>query len=410
MDKKPPLLLVFGFLPVSNGGKNKGGIAYATYHLHRAIGLQEKGSFVTHYIATDYNKKRILADGMIVQGFHSGIILSLIFRSPAIFLQYYIKSRESLFRCGVTRFTALKLFCMFHYYLKKYKPGMVHVHGGLSGVILNRLKVKLPCKKFIRLHGLNTKGHHLKNYNQVINLEKEISTQLWDGFTFLSHENLSEWCTTYSICSKNMMVFNNGFDPVTFNSDVLPLENEEINYKKKIRLLTVGVINENKGQQRVLKAIANSKDPSRFEYCCIGYDPEGITNDMDEFAKKHDISFKFFGYIAQNKLAAYFAQSDYLVQPSVMEGFGMVNLESIACGIPVIVPSEIPIAKEPGLLNESNSVLIHGNDVLSITKVLDNLQKKSFSRNKVSETVKDKTWEVVAINYVEYINKIYFTE
>ncbi len=410
MNKKIPLLLVFGFLPASNGGKNKGGIAYATYHLHRAIRLQEKESFVTHYIATDYNKKKILVDGMVLQGFHSGIILSLIFRSPAIFLQYYIKSRESLFRCGVTRFTAFKLFCMYHYYLKKYKPDMVHVHGALSGVILNRLKVKLPCKKFIRLHGLNTKGHHLKNYNQLINLEKEISIQLWDGFTFLSHENLSEWHTTYSTCSKNMTVFNNGFDPALFNSDVLPLENEEINHGKKIRLLTVGVINENKGQQRVLQAIANSKDPSRFEYCCIGYDSEGLTNNMNEFAKKHDISFKFFGYIAQNDLAAYFAQSDYLVQPSIMEGFGMVNLESIACGIPVIVPSEIPIAKEPGLLNELNSVLIHGNDVLSITEVLDNLQKKPSSRSEVSETVKDKTWKAVAMNYVEYIKTIYNTK
>lgn len=406
MFREYPLMLVFGLLPYSKGGTNKGGIAYATYNLHYAICLKEKGSFDTHYIATDLNKRRVCVDGMQINGFHFRIIFSLFFHSLSTFLKYYKISKKDIFQCGLTRFTAFKLFCMFHYYIKMKKPDIVHVHGALAGVVLNNLNLKMKFKKIIRIHGLNTKAYHHKNYKQLINLEKEISTQTWDGFNFLSQENLLEWCAKYNVSQENKTVFNNGFDPVLFNPGVVPVVNLEKKNENKIRLLSVGVLNENKGQNRVLQAISMCKEPTRFEFICIGYDPNNLAKEMDEFAKSQSITFKYLGYISQVQLSTYFVQCDFLIQPSIMEGFGMVNIESIACGVPVIVPSDLPIAKEVSLLNEINAVIINGNDVLTITKLLENLKKKKFSSKEISETVKNRTWDAVATEYIKYINAL----
>ena len=47
-------------------------------------------------------------------------------------------------------------------------------------------------------------------------------------------------------------------------------------------------------------------------------------------------SISFIGAVAQQELPLYYNASDVLVIPSYYESFGLVALEAMACGIPVI--------------------------------------------------------------------------
>ncbi len=54
------------------------------------------------------------------------------------------------------------------------------------------------------------------------------------------------------------------------------------------------------------------------------------------YEKKVESKFHFFGWIPHNELLNLYAQADVFVMPSLLEAFGVVFLEAMACGIPVI--------------------------------------------------------------------------
>ena len=85
-------------------------------------------------------------------------------------------------------------------------------------------------------------------------------------------------------------------------------------------------------------------------------------------------SVKFLGYVAEHEKARYLGQLHCMVNPSMKEGWGIINIEANACGTPVIS------ANSPGLRdsvshNESGLLYEYGNiEELSATllEVLEN--------------------------------------
>jgi phosphatidyl-myo-inositol dimannoside synthase len=92
-----------------------------------------------------------------------------------------------------------------------------------------------------------------------------------------------------------------------------------------------------KGQDRVIRILTNvlSAHPE------TAYLVVGDGNDrprLEALAAELDVpdAVRFLGHVAPGELADYFRLADVFVLPSTGEGFGIVFLEAIACGIPVI--------------------------------------------------------------------------
>ena len=51
---------------------------------------------------------------------------------------------------------------------------------------------------------------------------------------------------------------------------------------------------------------------------------------------KRQAQFQALGHIRNDKLAEYYSSHDVLMLPSRQDGFGMVLLEAMACGIPIV--------------------------------------------------------------------------
>ena len=98
-----------------------------------------------------------------------------------------------------------------------------------------------------------------------------------------------------------------------------------------------------------------------------------------------------------------------MILPSSSEGFGMVFIESIACGTPVILPKILPLANEPNILCKKNSILLDGSEVDSITNCLVNLpDKNNYDEGEVSKTVDHLSWISIAGQYREIFRSIIY--
>ncbi len=105
-------------------------------------------------------------------------------------------------------------------------------------------------------------------------------------------------------------------------------------------VLFVGRFAPLKGIDRLLKAMAQLKRHQRLRLVIVGGD--GIdtleSQRFQELSRKLSIqdSVTFAGRIEQHRLPPYYSAADVLVVPSHYESFGLVALESLASGTPVV--------------------------------------------------------------------------
>jgi len=105
-------------------------------------------------------------------------------------------------------------------------------------------------------------------------------------------------------------------------------------------ILFVGRIDPVKGVEQIVKAMPYLQNSTENKLVVIG----GDGNSLDETAKLRGIarelniedSVIFAGSIKQDKLPLYYSAADVCVISSYYESFGLVALESLACGTPVV--------------------------------------------------------------------------
>ncbi len=115
-------------------------------------------------------------------------------------------------------------------------------------------------------------------------------------------------------------------------------------------ILFVGRIEPLKGVDTLLKALAYIKNSRNLDCCphylaIIGGDPEDSEQNLSqEMARIKALSDEldlsnivfFLGKRSQDTLPYYYSAADVVVVPSHYESFGMVALEAMACGTPVV--------------------------------------------------------------------------
>lgn len=98
------------------------------------------------------------------------------------------------------------------------------------------------------------------------------------------------------------------------------------------RVLFVGELSLQKGVHDLLEAVTRLKVHD-LELVLIGT----VTPEMTPFLRRHAGRFIHRGTVPRAAMPAEYAQASVLVLPSIHDGFGMVILEAMACGLPVIV-------------------------------------------------------------------------
>jgi starch synthase len=116
--------------------------------------------------------------------------------------------------------------------------------------------------------------------------------------------------------------------------DVAAVEpKQDLRYKKPIKLLYAGTVTQRKGIKYLLEAM-EPYDNSEIELHIYGH-IQGSGEAFKAF-KAYEAHVFYHGPVSQNELFAMYKNFDYLVLPSIFEGFGLVIVEAMAAGLPVI--------------------------------------------------------------------------
>ncbi len=116
---------------------------------------------------------------------------------------------------------------------------------------------------------------------------------------------------------------------------------------------------------------------------------------------------KFLGPVRQKMLYKYYSASDVVVVPSYYEPFGIVPIEAMACGVPVVA------SKTGGLeftvKDKETGYLVKPRDYVQLSKKICIILKKGAHqyRNNCLRRVKENfLWENIATHYCYFFNNL----
>jgi glycosyltransferase involved in cell wall biosynthesis len=260
--------------------------------------------------------------------------------------------------------------------LSQKKIDIIHSHlsypAGFLGAIIQK-REKIPCvltehswiKKYFRsrIHKLCVL-YTLKHCACVV----AVSQALKDDINLY--------------CKRQVQVISNVIEMKKFSlSEALKKDNN----------LNIGILggmgNYRKGLDILIKAVSLLKDMELTVH--IGGDGK-LLSTFKDMAKELDVAGKcvFYGEIKPESIQDFYSKLDFFILPSRDETFGVVVVEAMACGLPVIAtkcggPEEI-ITKETGVLIESENPQELARAIRSVAGNLGSYNRKAI-RNYVLE-------------------------
>lgn len=127
--------------------------------------------------------------------------------------------------------------------------------------------------------------------------------------------------------------------------------------------------------------------------------------------EKTSISPRFtnIGHVSNSHLIDYYKMYDVLLLPSRQDGFGMVILEALACGLPVIasINTGAPDIKNK-IEKKENIILLDSISVEALLKAINEVRSFKFNRDAEILSIGDKeffTWKSYAERYNNILKK-----
>lgn len=172
-----------------------------------------------------------------------------------------------------------------------------------------------------------------------------------------------------------------------------------------IILLYVGRFEPLKGLDRLLQAMTHLQSHLKLRLLIVGGD--GAEAPESQYLKQKtktlgiEDKVTFAGRIEQKYLPPYYSSADVLVMPSHYESFGLVGLEALACGRPVV---SAPVGAMERLIKESRAGLVV-NDSLpqSLASGIESIINSSSLPpvDKIRKSVLEYSWVNVAKDVIE---------
>jgi glycosyltransferase involved in cell wall biosynthesis len=219
------------------------------------------------------------------------------------------------------------------------------------------------------------------------------------------------WIDRYSKCPTITVSNSTLEDLKKFNYNDVQIVTEGINFtpqqkidkKENNQLLFVGLIK----KTNLIDHIIDSYFQILKEIPDIKLNVIGRGPDLQYYKKNFSEHINFLGYVSDEKKIELMVKSDIVLFPAIREGWGLVVIESNACGTPVIgynVPGlkDSIINNVTGLLVESNSEAM-AKGAIFMLKNQDLKYKMSYDAFEYS---KQFTWEKTANKFLEIIDEV----
>ena len=396
-NKKEITILEFGHIPSWAGGKQESGLANVIYNL--SVSMSKCKDLSLYLAATDFFQTQKVIEGLTIIGWQKKTLLLYAISHPffavRIFLGLLIMKLKYKGFIDVPSMLFKSLFLKRT--IAQIKPQIVHLHGAHSLVYLQA--IPSGVKVVLTHHGIVGNDPHIPNSNIYARFENDSchNSRLSKLF-FISNKLVDDFSRLYGSIDVDKQVILDAYD----NAKFYYVEHE---LQKKLVLITIASFSDNKGQTRVIEAIGKSGIDCK--YVCVGASSKEELNKAQSVASKYDVDFIYIGKLKPSEIRSELSKADYMILPSSTEGFGLVFLESIACGVPVLLPKHLPIVQESDIIiPDRNAILIDDSSVEAIIKTLSSLKHYNFDRESVSKSIIRFTWDSIGDTYAKSLINI----
>lgn len=229
------------------------------------------------------------------------------------------------------------------------------------------------------------------NHSKVQSLLMKLGGLMYDKVVVLTQYNLSEWL------GNNQIVIPN---PLSF------YPNESSSLQRK-RIICVGSLSYNKGYDLLIDAW--SKIAGKYSDWRIDIYGRGDSSAYNAEINKKGISDSITFCGPTNEIMKEMLDSSFLVLPSRSEGFGMVLIEAMACGLPC-VSFDCPCGPRDIIQNEKNGFLVEIENTnalsLAIEKMINNNELLKNMATFAKESVKSYKIEQISSLWNDLFNKL----
>ena len=256
-----------------------------------------------------------------------------------------------------------------------------HINLLVAGWLIKKIN---PSTKVILLaHGIEIWGELNAHKIQMLNS--------CDKILCVSHFNLNTIAEKHNLPLNKLAVLNNCLDPFLNNQHSTVANN---NLRKRylfntddtviLTLTRLSAKDRYKGYDVVLDAMKNLVIKNKnIKYLLAGSSSSEEKIFIEQLVKTNALQSNVVlaGYISEEEIAAHFSMADLYVMPSTKEGFGIVFIEAMYYGIPVIAGNKD--GSTDALLNGELGLLIEPNNSteieLAVHKIMNN--KNAYKPN-----------------------------
>lgn len=293
------------------------------------------------------------------------------------------------------------------YIAGQLKKGKFDLYWGFQGSCLESLKM---ANNLFKKSVCELSTAHVTEAKLILGEEKKLHPEWADSFDNLqfpeSYQDRLEQepieaqkVLAASGFTKNSLV-KSGIDPAKihilplgFDGSCIPFDPDKIiPYKNRpLRLLYAGRITQRKGIKYLLEAMKNIGLSNG-----VALDIIGFIHGSGHAIKPYKKYFRHLSPVAQAELFKNYQQYDALVLPSVFEGFGLVIIEAMAAGLPVITTGH---TIGPDLIeNDINGYIVPIRDAKALEDAIARLANKNpdelkSMKIKAREKAMNFTWD-----------------
>ena len=220
---------------------------------------------------------------------------------------------------------------IIHQYINDLQPDVIYCHSTWAGV-LGRFPY-LFCRKNVRIiynaHGWSFNMDTSFWKKQIYGLVERMLARVTDKIINVSKYEMNSAVAMGLPEAKMVMIYNgiSSEKPVIKEKVKMPAD--------KVNLLFVGRFDPQKGVDFLLNVFKEyEKDLQHIHLWIIG---DNVVSDGKGIEKKNTDNITFLGWILHEEVPAYYEACDAVIMPSRWEAFGLVAIEAMKYGKPVIV-------------------------------------------------------------------------
>lgn len=302
----------------------------------------------------------------------------------------------------------------------------IHAHYYLSGMVAREINksVARPVPTVMTFHTLGLMKQLVARSKDTddpvlrIPTERALAAEL-DLFLTSSDMGRDYLSTLYDCPEQKIVTIPPGVDTALFRPIPMGDAKRHIGADDAHHVvLAVGRIDPVKGFDVLLVALKNLiKQHSHYrDRICLWIVGGNIEQDKSQWSRelkkleslRRDLGLtatvKFVPPQPQEELPYYYNAADVLVMPSHYESFGMVALEAVSCGTPVIATDVTGIS--PILKELSQGHIVSANNPLALADQIDHVLRSGHEKTDQAHTLKAFDWETIAQKIAEQYMKI----